>query len=310
MKKKNKERRVYTNEFKTEAISLAEKKKKPINQIALDFGISSSMLYRWTKQSHETVETNITTTSFNEKIQDIEPVGLSKEQYIQPRVDKPKKNKWRVGSTIIIVLEYLLLITIFIIIKYDWGAKIFDVLSKQKESITTEIQSAFYKITGQLEPVVVNKEYRLVTHITNDLSPILKQVAEMLEYNDIEGIKNWIYADDISDSRLGFEIKQMRNIKTVNDQNGDGKINCMDFAILFYKLATDAGYDVKIMTNKQLIHAFNAIRRDNGTYETIEPQSGKGGRIIMRNAWKDYNPEYDIDSTVKYRMLFMAKEDG
>ena len=39
MGKKSLERRVYTKEFKAEAVALAEKREKPINQIAQDLGI-------------------------------------------------------------------------------------------------------------------------------------------------------------------------------------------------------------------------------------------------------------------------------
>lgn len=51
MGKKNMDRRVYTKEFKTEAVALAEKHEKPINQIAKDLGINENMLYRWIRQS-------------------------------------------------------------------------------------------------------------------------------------------------------------------------------------------------------------------------------------------------------------------
>jgi transposase-like protein len=47
MKKKSTERRVCTKEFKAEAVAPAEKREKPINQIAADLGISEKVLYRW-----------------------------------------------------------------------------------------------------------------------------------------------------------------------------------------------------------------------------------------------------------------------
>jgi hypothetical protein len=145
------------------------------------------------------------------------------------------------------------------------------------------------------------KEYRLVGHITNDLSPILEEISKTLNYNDVDGIKNWVFSETISDSRLGSEIRKMRSIKTVNDQNDDGIINCQDFAILFYKLAVAEGFDVKIMSNSELTHAFNAVRRIDDTWETIEPQAGKGGKIIMKNAWKNYDSTFDEEATNRYR---------
>jgi hypothetical protein len=148
---------------------------------------------------------------------------------------------------------------------------------------------------------VTQKEFRLIGHITNDLSPILITIENTLKYNDVGGIRNWIFSETVSDSQLGSEIRKMRNTKTVNDQNGDDIINCEDFAILFFKLAKAQGYDVKIISNSKLNHSFNAVRRLNGTWETIEPQAGAGGRIIMRNAWKNYDPAYDEDTTGGYR---------
>jgi len=54
MKKKNKERRVYTKEFKLEAVALAEKREKPVSHIAKDLGINENQLYRWIQQARET----------------------------------------------------------------------------------------------------------------------------------------------------------------------------------------------------------------------------------------------------------------
>jgi transposase len=47
MGKKGSLRRVYTKEFKTEAVALAEKKEKPLVQIAKDLGLNESVLRRW-----------------------------------------------------------------------------------------------------------------------------------------------------------------------------------------------------------------------------------------------------------------------
>ena len=55
MGKKNTERRVYTKEFKLEAVALAEKREKPISHIAKDLGLNENMLYRWIHQTREAV---------------------------------------------------------------------------------------------------------------------------------------------------------------------------------------------------------------------------------------------------------------
>jgi transposase-like protein len=46
MGKKGKERRNYSREFKAEAVALAEKREKPISQIARDLGVNESVLRR------------------------------------------------------------------------------------------------------------------------------------------------------------------------------------------------------------------------------------------------------------------------
>jgi transposase-like protein len=53
MGKNDKERRVYSKEFKAEAAALAEKKEKPISQIARDLGINENMLHRWIQQTRQ-----------------------------------------------------------------------------------------------------------------------------------------------------------------------------------------------------------------------------------------------------------------
>jgi transposase len=53
MAKRMKERRKYTKEFKAEAVVLAEKKEKPVSQVAKDLGLNESMLRRWITQTRE-----------------------------------------------------------------------------------------------------------------------------------------------------------------------------------------------------------------------------------------------------------------
>jgi transposase len=53
MGKKMPERRVYTKEFKAEAVALAEKREKPTSQVARDLGLNENMLYRWIHQARQ-----------------------------------------------------------------------------------------------------------------------------------------------------------------------------------------------------------------------------------------------------------------
>ena len=59
MKKKGTERRVYPKEFKAEAVALAEKREKPISQVAVDLGINENMLRRWMQQTREAADSGL-----------------------------------------------------------------------------------------------------------------------------------------------------------------------------------------------------------------------------------------------------------
>jgi len=57
MKKQGTERRIYTREFKDEAVALAGKREKPVSQVAVDLGVNESMLRRWMQEARDTAET-------------------------------------------------------------------------------------------------------------------------------------------------------------------------------------------------------------------------------------------------------------
>ena len=79
MAKKNKERRYYTKEFKTEAVALAEKKDKPISQVAKDLGINENVLRRWIHQTKDAEGTNIRVFPGHGRARDAELIRLRKE---------------------------------------------------------------------------------------------------------------------------------------------------------------------------------------------------------------------------------------
>ncbi len=45
-----KQQKVYTREFKVEAVQLVKNSGKPMSQIARELGVSDSALYHWSKQ--------------------------------------------------------------------------------------------------------------------------------------------------------------------------------------------------------------------------------------------------------------------
>jgi len=159
-----------------------------------------------------------------------------------------------------------------------------------------------YSVSNFIDDTFNGHNKHKIENITTDLTPILREVADELDYNDTSdtALSGWINSKYISDEQLGREIRRMGATPTKNDQNGDGKINCTDYAILFYKKAKALNIPVRIMSNSKLNHAFNAVQRVNNEWETIEPQAmdNKNGKIIMKNVWgKDYDPSYDTDIT-------------
>ena len=79
MGKKETKRRIYTEEFKAEAVALAEKREKSIAQIALDLGINDSMLHRWMQQARDAAGTGIKAFPGNGRPRDAELTRLRKE---------------------------------------------------------------------------------------------------------------------------------------------------------------------------------------------------------------------------------------
>jgi transposase-like protein len=59
MGKKDSTRKVYTKEFKAEAVCLAEKREKPVGQVARDLGLNESMLGRWMTEARKATGTEL-----------------------------------------------------------------------------------------------------------------------------------------------------------------------------------------------------------------------------------------------------------
>jgi transposase-like protein len=79
MGKKNSERRVYTKEFKAEAVSLAGQREKPISQTAVDPGLNESMPRRWVHESHTAAGTGVRAFPGHGRPRDEELTRLRKE---------------------------------------------------------------------------------------------------------------------------------------------------------------------------------------------------------------------------------------
>jgi hypothetical protein len=144
-----------------------------------------------------------------------------------------------------------------------------------------------------------------------DVYPLLEKVANNLQYSDIQALydsfrkyepleKNWYYDFDgkkfySNEALFDYKIQKAKAWGSKNDQNGDGEINCMDYAELFYKYATEEGYHVRYISNDKLNHAFNGINV-GGSWIAIEPQAAETGldkSPLISVRWNAYNPAYD-----------------
>ncbi|GHV72949.1 hypothetical protein AGMMS49940_02510 [Spirochaetia bacterium] len=160
------------------------------------------------------------------------------------------------------------------------------------------------------------KPYRNFSSL-RETYPLLQKVARDLQYSDIQALydsfknydplpQNHFYTIDgkkfySNQALFDYKIQQARSWGNKNDQNGDGEINCMDYAELFYKYALEEGYHVRYISNSNLNHAFNGVNV-NGSWITIEPQAAESGldrSPLVSNRFPNYNPSYD---TIKKQM--------
>jgi transposase len=79
MGKKGTERRNYSKAFKAEAAALAEKREKPISQIADDLGVNESVLRRWMQQAREAEQGGLPPFPGHGRPRDEEMTRLRKE---------------------------------------------------------------------------------------------------------------------------------------------------------------------------------------------------------------------------------------
>lgn len=72
-----KQRKQYTEEFKTGTVSLVQESDKPVAEIARDLGIADNLLYRWRNEEHEAK--GLGTTRFALRAEREELVRLRRE---------------------------------------------------------------------------------------------------------------------------------------------------------------------------------------------------------------------------------------
>jgi hypothetical protein len=83
----------------------------------------------------------------------------------------------------------------------------------------------------------------------------------------------------------------------IRDMDGDGQVNCVDYATLFY---IEYGPGCRIIRNINpqtgMNHLFNQVTYNDGRSFMIEPQNGH--LIRMERVWgSKYDPKYNCDET-------------
>jgi hypothetical protein len=106
---------------------------------------------------------------------------------------------------------------------------------------------------------------------------------------------------------------KVKNINTVlrqtrmnlRDINNDGKINCIDYATIFYMKYGDGAHIIVNRSNpaSDMNHLFNAIDTTDGGLMYVEPQARAGIESYdPAQYWgADYNPAYNKDVTQFYK---------
>ena len=94
--------------------------------------------------------------------------------------------------------------------------------------------------------------------------------------------------------------------RNVYDINGDGLINCIDYAVIF---KMKYGKECRIIQNNNpqtgMNHLFNAIPAQGYGWVYIEPQGDPKGKYIMIDVWGSrYDPYFNIDVTSQYARDF------
>lgn len=116
-----------------------------------------------------------------------------------------------------------------------------------------------------------------------------------------------LYGDSVESDRIQIVLKE--TYYNLHDVNGDDKLNCIDYAIVF-KNVWDKSYpseECELVRNlsKDLNHLFVRIKK-NGTWVCVEPSAyyyGYINRYTMKAFWEDkYDPRYNFYNETDYWM--------
>jgi hypothetical protein len=240
------------------------------------------------------------------------------------RIANNKTVKWA-GITIIMILLSLLSVTLVIknnrqnaiiqeiteenrekedelrkIIKYQ--ENIADQLEQLKKQIENQEQLA-----DQIEYLKKQIEYQ--ENIAAQLAQLKKQI-ENLNIQTTQQQKNAGQSSSTPVAQVPLSLAAALKVRdNLCDANFDGKITCIDYAVL-YKYYYGNGTQARLIWNynksKNLNHLFCAIPDDNGGWIYIEPSrtSEQLNQRTMSYVWGNmYNSYYNRDVTYAYNEI-------
>jgi hypothetical protein len=106
-----------------------------------------------------------------------------------------------------------------------------------------------------------------------------------------------------TDSKVNKALQAVKD--NYRDVNGDGLLNCIDAAVLFYQYypnKNEVTIELNYNISTGLNHLFNVVNF-NGTWRAIEPQNGvtRQSSYFMKDVWgSKYDPAYNKDVTREY----------
>lgn len=147
------------------------------------------------------------------------------------------------------------------------------------------------------------------------LSALLTVFPFIMPRDSLRGERIMAVSDDSRHDKFIKRILRETEIY-VTDVNNDREINCIDYAVTFYKLAvadgtySDAHFEIVVNYNVStgMNHMFIKFYVDGRVY-AIEPQSRyNDGSYLMKYIWGYvYNPVYDSKEKTRHYLLLYDK---
>jgi hypothetical protein len=134
-----------------------------------------------------------------------------------------------------------------------------------------------------------------------EITDIIEQKQRAEQYNNSKP-KDTAYKSTFSQAKLDRVLRQVQKDVRWNrdDADGDGKIDCCDYALRFHELYGEGSYIIQNYNKGVMNHLFNEVEIAKDLYWCIEPQL-TSNYIMPANWGSKYNPAYNKDVTYRWR---------